>query len=220
MIKQSKPKPKKKRAKAKKTAKPRQANGIDQLIEAEPIESPVVHVPGEGPRGKGGRKSPYNKELHCQLVAQLAMDGATDTELAEACGVSMRSYYRWRALHQEFRQSCMLGKEACDDRVERTLYQRAVGYDVDAVKFHAHEGQVTVTHYKEHVQPDTGAQKHWLGNRRRDEWGRGIGDVPQGPVQSLDDDRTRRELARRLVYLLETLVIKRQETKELVVIKS
>ena len=38
------------------------------------------------------------------------------------------------ATHAEFRAALKVGKEAADQRVERSLYQRAVGYHYDAVK--------------------------------------------------------------------------------------
>jgi hypothetical protein len=51
-------------------------------------------------------------------------------------------------------------------RVERSLYQRAVGYHHDAVKiFCKKDGEIIEAPYVEHVPPDVTAQIFWLKNR-------------------------------------------------------
>jgi hypothetical protein len=44
------------------------------------------------------------------------------------------SLFRWRAAYPEFCEAAQAGKEAADDRVEASLYDRALGYSHDAVK--------------------------------------------------------------------------------------
>ena len=63
------------------------------------------------------------------------------------------------------------GKAEADVRVERSLYQRAVGYSYDAVKiFCDKNGKVTRVPYPEHVPPDFTAQIFWLKNRDPAHW--------------------------------------------------
>jgi hypothetical protein len=65
-----------------------------------------------------------------------------------------------------------LGKKEADARVERSLYQKAVGYSYDAVKLFMPAGAkkpVTVP-YVEHVPPDTTAGIFWLKNRDPQHW--------------------------------------------------
>jgi hypothetical protein len=51
-------------------------------------------------------------------------------------------------------------------RVERSLDQRAVGYERDAVKiFCSKDGKITKVPYREHVPPDVTACIFWLKNR-------------------------------------------------------
>lgn len=59
-----------------------------------------------------------------------------------------------------------------DDRVERSLYQRAVGYQADAVKIFMPAGAAEPVYapYRENVQPDTTAAIFWLKNRRKEQW--------------------------------------------------
>jgi hypothetical protein len=74
-----------------------------------------------------------------------------------------------------------IGKALPDDRVERSLYQRACGYDLDVRKtVTKREGKdviKTVTETTEHVPGDVTAQTRWLTNRRPRQW---RGDMPDG----------------------------------------
>jgi hypothetical protein len=57
-------------------------------------------------------------------------------------------------------------------RVERSLYERGLGYNYEAVKIFMPAGskQPVVVHYLEHVPADVGAAFIWLKNRDPDRW--------------------------------------------------
>jgi hypothetical protein len=59
-----------------------------------------------------------------------------------------------------------------DDRMKRSLYQRGLGYNYDAVKIFMRAGskQPVVIHYQEHVPADVGAAFIWLKNRDPEHW--------------------------------------------------
>ena len=65
-----------------------------------------------------------------------------------------------------------LGKGAADNRVERSLYKRAVGFERDVVKvFLPKDAESPVyARYRESVPPDPTSMIFWLKNRRRNEW--------------------------------------------------
>lgn len=117
----------------------------------------------------GGRPTDYRVEF-CEVGHKLAAQGATDREIAEAIEVSETTLYRWKHEHPEFRESLKLGKEAADERVEQSLYRRAVGYSHDSIKIMQYEGSPVIVPFVEHVPPDVGAAQFWLKNRKRDEW--------------------------------------------------
>jgi hypothetical protein len=117
------------------------------------------------------RPSSFQPEF-CQKAAELCARGATDAELAEYFEVSTRTIYRWQSEFPEFCQALKLGKTEADERVERSLYHKAIGYTFDAVKVFmpaGAEGPVYAP-YQEHVPPDTTAAIFWLKNRRPDNW--------------------------------------------------
>lgn len=116
-----------------------------------------------------GRPSTYKPEFVAQAQKLCAL-GATDVELADFFGVSDRTIYRWQAEHEEFCQALKAGKDSADERVERSLYHKAVGYSYDAVKIFQHQGQIIEAPYREHVPPSDTAAIFWLKNRRKDDW--------------------------------------------------
>lgn len=116
-----------------------------------------------------GRPTSYDPSF-CLVAHKMVQAGATDREVAEALNISESSLYLYKHKHPEFSESLRLGKESADDRVEMSLYRRAIGYQHDAIKIMQYEGHVIVEPYVEFVPPDVGAAKMWLINRRPDVW--------------------------------------------------
>jgi hypothetical protein len=121
------------------------------------------------PQPKIGRPTDYKPEFAAIAKAMCRM-GATDQEVADELGVDTTTIWRWRSKHEEFCKAMKVGKEIADDRVERSLFQRAVGYSFKAVKVMQHNGVAMRADYVEHVPPDVAAAKHWLNNRRPKDW--------------------------------------------------
>jgi hypothetical protein len=71
-----------------------------------------------------------------------------------------------------FGEALKLGKKEADERVERSLYSRAVGYHYDAVKIFLPYGakEPVYAPYVEHVPPYTTAAIFWLKNRDPAHW--------------------------------------------------
>lgn len=107
---------------------------------------------------------------YCDIASEMCARGATIAELAEEFGVTRMTIYRWMAKYQGFCDAIRVAREAADERVGFSMYERAVGYTYNAVKIMQHEGDVIYAKYLEHIPPDVGAQKHWLANRQPDKW--------------------------------------------------
>ena len=101
-----------------------------------------------------------------------AENGATDREIADTIGVSERTLYRLKIKNAALAEALKVGKAVADDRVEMSLYRRAIGYTFDAIKVFMPAGHVApvIVDVVEHVPPDTTAAIFWLKNRRRDLW--------------------------------------------------
>jgi hypothetical protein len=97
--------------------------------------------------------------------------GFTDAELAELFDVSLSAIQKWKRQREDFRNALKVGKAEANNRVERSLYERANGYSYNAVKiFCDKNGNVTKVPYVEHVPPDTTAAIFWLKNRAPQHW--------------------------------------------------
>lgn len=116
-----------------------------------------------------GRPTAYKPEF-AEQARKLCEFGATDIELADFFKVNVATIYRWRNSHPEFCEAVKVGKDACDDRVERSLYQRAVGYTFESEKVFQFQGQIVRAETREHVPPDAPAALNWLKNRRGEVW--------------------------------------------------
>lgn len=116
-----------------------------------------------------GRPTEYKPE-YAEQAEKLCKLGATDKDLADFFDVSIRTVERWRVQHEEFCRAAKNGKDEADNRVERSLYQRAVGYTFESEKIFQNKGEVVRAPCLEHVPPDVTAAIFWLKNRRKDEW--------------------------------------------------
>lgn len=157
---------------------------------------------------KVGRPTAYKPE-YAELGQKLAKFGATDQEMADFFEVNVATLYRWRNVHEEFRDAISAAKEGADQRVERSLYQQAVGYEREAVKIMlpAKSRKPLVVEYREYVAPNATAAMFWLKNRQSDRWK----DVSTSQVTGADggaivvEQTTKDEMVGELLSLLRGL---------------
>lgn len=128
-----------------------------------------------------GRKSTY-KRVYAKQVAKLCRLGATDMEIADFFEVDRKTMLRWRASFPEFAEAMKIGKQVADERVERALFERAVGYSHPDVDIRVIDGAVVQTEIIKHYPPDTGAACFWLKNRKRMEWRDKWEGTPEDPI--------------------------------------
>lgn len=149
-----------KRSKGEASATPKVA--IDpKVITAEEIAEAITT--------KMGRPTKYKHE-YAAVAKALCRRGATDFELAEEFDVSTSTIWRWQCQQEGFRSALREGRDGFDDRVERSLAQRAIGYTYHTEKVFQYQGDIVRAKTAEHVPPDVGAAKLWLTNRRPAEW--------------------------------------------------
>lgn len=122
-----------------------------------------------------GRPPVYDRKF-AKTAQKLCRLGATNADLADAFAVDIRTIQRWLVSHDDFCHAIKIGKDAANQRVNRSLFERAVGYTFDSVHFSSYEGNVTQTPYREHVPPDIGAIVWWQKNREPDLWRERRGD--------------------------------------------
>jgi hypothetical protein len=121
-----------------------------------------------------GRPTSYQLE-YAEQATKLCLLGATDDEIADFFGVHRATIYRWKLDHQDFCDAIKAAKDVADERVERSLYQMATGFDFTEeqaikVKVDQYKEHVEVVEVRKHMPAQTPAAIFWLKNRRRGEW--------------------------------------------------
>lgn len=157
---------------------------------------------GEGtdrtsPKRERGRPTLYKPE-YAVRAAELCDGGATDQDLAHEFDVSLKSINRWKAAHNEFRLALKDNKPIADDRVQRSLYHKAVGAEYEetqAIKLKRtiyedgkrvrEEEYVELVPVRKAIPADTTAAIFWLKNRRSQEW-REVSKVEHGQPGDFD----------------------------------
>ena len=130
---------------------------------------------------KKGRPSEFN-EKRVKAIEIMARRGFTDAEMATALCIDESTLNNWKKDHPDFFESLKDWKSLADEKVERSLYERATGYscpeskpqwvestrveDGVAVK----DGRWEYSDHKKHYPPDVTAQIFWLKNRQPERW--------------------------------------------------
>jgi len=136
----------------------------------------------------GGRPSEINN-INLNKVAVLTKKGFTDKEISDFFDINELTLNRWKKKNPEFGKSLKEWKSEADEKVEKALYQRALGYEYDEVTYEKSKigglgvklskGEVeTIKHcdtnktkvITKQVVPDVLAQIFWLKNRQPERW--------------------------------------------------
>lgn len=129
----------------------------------------VKAAPQQDAPRPNGRPTVYKPE-YVKQAEKLCKLGATDAELADFFGVTTVTIWRWQSRYEGFCKALKAGKSSADDRVERSLFQKAVGYTYNSEKVFQHDGEIVRADIVEHVPPDHVACFFWLKNRKPTEW--------------------------------------------------
>jgi transcriptional regulator with XRE-family HTH domain len=117
------------------------------------------------PKHAGGRPTGYDPKTHPHLAELLASRGATVAEFADAAGVTDRTVRNWFAAYPEFAEAFKVNAAAFDERVERALVERALGYEMDSEEIRVVNGEIVRVPARKHFPPDVSACIFWLKNR-------------------------------------------------------
>lgn len=119
----------------------------------------------------GGRPNTYDPKRYPAIAAAFARDGKSQSEIARIFGISRDTLHDWTRKYPEFSDSLRETREQADGRVTASLFQKAVGYEVEEIEQSIDEkGRKRLKKTKRHIQGDVTAQKYWLANRRPAEW--------------------------------------------------
>jgi len=123
----------------------------------------IVRRKKRGPKGK-------KDSIDLNLIKQLVLRGFTDEEVCACIGICVKTLHNWRNGDPELLQSLNEWKVNADERVVRSLYERACGYTHREETLHQHQGKIIKTETLKHYPPDNASMIFWLKNRQRGEW--------------------------------------------------
>lgn len=115
------------------------------------------------------RPTKYKPEYAKQAAVACKL-GATDQDLSELFSVSRSTINLWKIEQEAFSDALKTPKELADDRVERSLYQRAIGYSHEEDDIRVVDNQIVITPTIKHYPPDTTACIFWLKNRMPEQY--------------------------------------------------
>ena len=123
-------------------------------------------------RHVGGTKPKYNDRYHPEAVYLLALAGKTVEEIAEYFGVTAKTVWEWKKNKKEFREAIEKGRKEPDEKVERSLFEKATGYVTKETKvfYDSQKGEVVTADVEKHYPPSDTAMIFWLKNRRPKSW--------------------------------------------------
>jgi hypothetical protein len=154
-----------------------------------------------------GRPTKFKPEF-VEQAFNLTLLGLTDPEMASVFGVSVDTLHEWRKVYPEFSESCKAGKEDADAKVARSLYRKAKGAEIVAIKMgpdgqpmYAEDGKPVLIGVQ--MPGDTRAQEFWLRNRRKLNW-RDKQEIEHTGKdgEPLVPQANENEIARRVAFLL------------------
>lgn len=126
------------------------------------------------PEKKIGAPSKYRPEM-CQKAEEAASRGLINATIAEELGITRETLNVWMHEKPDFSDAVKRGKAIADDKVERTLYEMALGYSHTVQKpivVGTGKGfsEVEIIEYTEKLPPNMTAIIFHLKNRKPKEW--------------------------------------------------
>ena len=146
-----------------------------------------TNFPTKNKKG-AGRKTVWDDSFNDRAYFLCYKFGATDMDLAEAFKVSIHTIEGWKRSKPEFLKNVKKGKKLANQNVEKSFYQRCIGYThpdthiiTNRVKIYENdkkgipvllreETQALMIPIEKHYPPDPFSCHKWLTIRDRERW--------------------------------------------------
>lgn len=114
------------------------------------------------------------KPEYVKIASDMVRNGAVERDLIARFQVTKTVFDLWQTMYPEFAAALAITREAslADEKVVRSMYEMANGYQIDTVKILNDKGEISIVELKEEVPKSYHAAKFWLMNRRPHEWGK------------------------------------------------
>lgn len=126
--------------------------------------------PSSDTQKKNGPDPKYEKDFHCKVAKICAAAGLTDVETSKQLEIARSTLNLWKKKYPEFKKAMKVGKNYSDEKVIKSLYERALGYAYQETEIIDGPKGVTTRESNKEMAPDVTAMIFWLKNRRPEEW--------------------------------------------------
>ena len=103
-------------------------------------------------------------------ILQLYQEGKTDLQVAKVFKVGRKTFLKQVKNIQDLSSTIKKIKETPDSKVEKSLFERALGYTHEDTQFFCHQGVIISKEYVKRYPPDVSACVFWLCNRQPGRW--------------------------------------------------
>jgi hypothetical protein len=118
---------------------------------------------------KMGRPSKV-KLIDLEQLKFLVLKGCTDEEICQFFKINRSTFWRYQQTNPELCNTIKGWKNEADVRVERTLFESAVGYSHESEEIFCSSGKVTRVKTVKQYAPNVLACIFWLKNRKPEQW--------------------------------------------------
>jgi hypothetical protein len=120
-------------------------------------------------KSNAGRPSKINS-INLEQVKILYLSGWSDKQVSDFFDINEETLNAWKKKYPELAKSLKDWKKEADTKVERSLYERAIGYQHEEDKIFCENGKVTIVPTIHHYPPDATSMIFWLKNRQPEQW--------------------------------------------------
>jgi transcriptional regulator with XRE-family HTH domain len=104
----------------------------------------------------------YNAQIHPAVAEKLYALGATQSDVAEAFGVSLKEISDWEREHVEFYGAGERGRSLATCEVETALHKRATGYVESGERLMKVHGELVIATHRRQLPPNVAAIRFLL----------------------------------------------------------
>jgi len=108
---------------------------------------------------------------YAPIIRAMVAKGLTNSDVAEALGVELRTVYRWKEEHIEAKTAFDEGNAIRLERCEKSLFEVANGYEMKATYFAMYKGQIVSEEYIKKYPPNVPALLKILSTLDKQKWG-------------------------------------------------
>lgn len=142
-----------------------------------------------GRQGEGGGRPEKFAIINQEQLRQLIVSGWDDAQVSRFFGITEQTFNNYKIKYPKFFDALKDWKKEADLKVEKALFQRAIGYEYDEVTYEKSntgglgivlsKGEVQAVKHEptsktkivvKQVAPDVTAQIFWLKNRQKEQW--------------------------------------------------